>query len=62
MSLTYNACLAAVSLIFVELWFSFIREMAFIAGKISLRKWKEGRIKVELAKQTSVSSSAMLLG
>ena len=56
MSLMYNACLTAVSPIFVELCFSFVREIAFIAGK-----WKEGRIKVELVKQTSVSSSALLL-
>lgn len=61
MSLMYNVCLTAVSPTFVELWFSFIRGIAFIAGKISPRKWKEGRIKVELAKQTSVSSSALLL-
>lgn len=61
MSLMYNVCLTAVSPVFVELRFSFIREIAFMAGKVSLRKWKEGRIKVELAKQTSVSSSALLL-
>lgn len=60
MSLVYNVCLTAVSPIFVEFCFSFVGEIAFIAGKVSLRKWKEGRIKVELAKQTSVSSSALL--
>lgn len=50
----YVVSLTAVSPVFVELCFSFSGEIAFIAGKVSLRKWKE-RIKVELAEQTSVS-------
>lgn len=42
-----HVCLAAGSPLFVELLFSLIRAVAFLAGKVSLRKGEEGRIKVE---------------
>lgn len=61
MSWMYTVCLPAVSPIFLEVCFSFNREMAFRAGKVSLRNWKEGRTEAKLAQQTSVSSSALLL-
>lgn len=61
MSLIYTMCLPAASPIFLEVSFRFNREMSFMAGKGSLRKWKEGRTEAELAQQTSVSSSALLL-
>ena len=41
MSLLHGVCLTAVSPGFAELCLSFIIEIAFIAGKVSPRKWED---------------------
>lgn len=55
-----NVCVAAGSPLFVELHFSLIRAIAFLAGKVLLRKGEEGRIKVQPSYRDFCFLSALL--